>query len=186
MAIFKEAELAIEDGKTEIAKIRSALENKFDNVMQQARLWYKRKAYFYSLLIGLLLAFGLNIDAIGITRTLWENPALREQVVLTAEYYTQQEEEEQQVKALDEYKKLESIGFPIGWSFKSDDKNTETPYNVQDFPIDFWGWLLKALGIVITGLAVAQGSPFWFDLLNKLVNLRTTTKPDEEKKNEHK
>jgi hypothetical protein len=28
------------------------------------------------------------------------------------------------------------------------------------------------VGWLITGLAVALGAPFWFDLLNKLVNLR--------------
>jgi len=30
------------------------------------------------------------------------------------------------------------------------------------------------IGWLISGLAVALGAPFWFDLLNKLVNLRGT------------
>jgi len=42
------------------------------------------------------------------------------------------------------------------------------------------GWLLKLLGLVISGLAAAQGAPFWFDLLKKVVNIRTSgTKPEE-------
>jgi hypothetical protein len=38
---------------------------------------------------------------------------------------------------------------------------------------DYQGWLLKFLGLVITGLAAAQGSPFWFDVLKKVINVRT-------------
>jgi len=37
---------------------------------------------------------------------------------------------------------------------------------------DLGGWLIKFFGILITGLAAAQGSPFWFNLLNRLVNMR--------------
>jgi len=37
---------------------------------------------------------------------------------------------------------------------------------------DLGGWLTKFFGILITGLAAAQGSPFWFNLLNRLVNMR--------------
>ncbi|MEO8630927.1 MAG: hypothetical protein ABI612_22940 [Betaproteobacteria bacterium] len=33
-------------------------------------------------------------------------------------------------------------------------------------------WLIKIIGWLITGLAVTLGALFWFDLLNKLVNLR--------------
>jgi hypothetical protein len=31
---------------------------------------------------------------------------------------------------------------------------------------------LKIVGLLITVLAVSQGAPFWFDLLQKAVNLR--------------
>ncbi len=37
---------------------------------------------------------------------------------------------------------------------------------------DLWGWLGKLIGILLSGLAAAQGAPFWFGILNKLVNLR--------------
>ncbi|MEU7908022.1 hypothetical protein [Actinoplanes sp. NPDC049118] len=35
-------------------------------------------------------------------------------------------------------------------------------------------WLLKLLGLALTAAAAAIGAPFWFDLLNRLVNLRST------------
>jgi hypothetical protein len=46
------------------------------------------------------------------------------------------------------------------------------------------GWWLKILGIVLTGLAVSQGAPFWFDLLNKIIVIRSTVKPKEKSKDE--
>ncbi len=46
------------------------------------------------------------------------------------------------------------------------------------------GWWLKILGIVLTGLAVSQGAPFWFDLLNKIIVIGSTVKPKEKSKDE--
>ena len=39
-------------------------------------------------------------------------------------------------------------------------------------------YLLKAIGLIITAFALCIGAPFWFDALNKLVNLRTSRPPD--------
>ena len=40
-----------------------------------------------------------------------------------------------------------------------------------------------ALGWLITAFAVSMGAPFWFDLLNKFVNIRASGKaPEEEPK----
>lgn len=41
------------------------------------------------------------------------------------------------------------------------------------FSINFFGYLL-------TGLAVSLGAPFWFDLLNKIVSLRSSIRPKKE------
>ena len=45
-------------------------------------------------------------------------------------------------------------------------------------------WLWKIVGVVATVLAISQGAPFWFDLLQKAVNLRLsgTPPPTAEKK----
>ncbi len=45
---------------------------------------------------------------------------------------------------------------------------------------DLSGWLQKLIGLLITGLAAAQGAPFWFDILKKIVNVRSSgIKPSE-------
>src|SRR5262249_18417545 len=43
-------------------------------------------------------------------------------------------------------------------------------------------WLLKFPGLAITWAAGSLGASFWFDLLNKLVNLRQTGLPPDEDK----
>lgn len=42
-----------------------------------------------------------------------------------------------------------------------------TPYRE-----DSLAWALKGLGLLLTALAAAQGAPFWFDVLKKIVNVR--------------
>ena len=39
---------------------------------------------------------------------------------------------------------------------------------------DMTGWLIKMLGLIVTALAVAQGAPFWFDMLKKIINVRSS------------
>jgi hypothetical protein len=56
------------------------------------------------------------------------------------------------------------------------------PSDPRRVPDHLFGWILKLIGIFITGLAVSQGAPFWFDLLNKFIVIRSTVKPSEKSK----
>ena len=40
-------------------------------------------------------------------------------------------------------------------------------------------FLLKLVGLLVTGFAISQGAPFWFDVLNKFMVVRSTVKPSE-------
>jgi hypothetical protein len=47
-------------------------------------------------------------------------------------------------------------------------------------PPQGWGFVTKAVGVLITALAAMQGAPFWFEILKKIVNVRSTgIKPEE-------
>jgi hypothetical protein len=103
---------------------------------------------------------------------------------------------------------INKLSLPIGWISKPDkpektDKKYEgvkEPELTQEYTKDLeqygqdlksynvdprrppngpYSWFLKILGIIITGLAVSQGAPFWFDLLNKFIVVRSTIKPHE-------
>ncbi len=39
---------------------------------------------------------------------------------------------------------------------------------------DGTGWFLKLFGLIISGLAAAQGAPFWFDILKRIVSVRSS------------
>jgi hypothetical protein len=45
-------------------------------------------------------------------------------------------------------------------------------------PALFW---TKILGILLTAIAASLGAPFWFDLLNRFVSIRSTGKAPEER-----
>lgn len=51
-----------------------------------------------------------------------------------------------------------------------------------------WKWhksmWIKLLGLILTAIAVSLGAPFWFDMLNKIINIRSAGRaPDERPKN---
>ncbi|MDD2725640.1 MAG: hypothetical protein PHH59_16700 [Methylovulum sp.] len=64
--------------------------------------------------------------------------------------------------------KLNQMGLPISWMYLDDPKM---------WPQNHWVWLEKILGLFITAIAVSLGAPFWFDVLNKFMNFRSSIKP---------
>ena len=70
---------------------------------------------------------------------------------------------------------VNALGLPIGWT-------RATPSNKDDrrrVPETFGDFFLKLVGILVTGFAISQGAPFWFDVLNKFMVVRSTVKPSE-------
>ena len=65
--------------------------------------------------------------------------------------------------------KIEAIGLPIGW-------NNEDPRTRWSWPNEGAFWL-KLLGWLLTAFAISLGAPFWFDMLNKVMNIRASVKP---------
>jgi hypothetical protein len=52
---------------------------------------------------------------------------------------------------------------------------------VKNAPANSTDWNLKVMGILLSAFAAAQGSPFWFDILKKIVNIRGSGKSPDEK-----
>jgi hypothetical protein len=74
-------------------------------------------------------------------------------------------------------RRIRDLGLPIGW----DNTRATSPFE----PGQTWlGWLASfhwrsIPGWLLTALAISFGAPFWFDLLNKIMIVRSTVKPHE-------
>jgi outer membrane biosynthesis protein TonB len=77
---------------------------------------------------------------------------------------------------------IEVLGLPIGWNTVNDPQSVWP--GLHFWEANFWSnWYIQVrlhfLGWLLTGLAVSLGAPFWFDLLNKFIVVRSTVKPKE-------
>ena len=76
-------------------------------------------------------------------------------------------------------RQLEALNLPIGWSSVDDIQRKWPGSNV----FDSGGWVDQLrwhfFGWILTALAISLGAPFWFDLLNKFIVIRSAVKPHE-------
>ncbi|WP_114939302.1 hypothetical protein [Mucilaginibacter endophyticus] len=82
-----------------------------------------------------------------------------------------------------------NVTLGIGWDneIKTQQKAWKAKYNNGDYQSLCFYWFFfwnavwpSLLGFFITALAISLGSPFWFDLLNKFINLRVSGKRPED------
>jgi hypothetical protein len=83
-----------------IPEFHVALERMFNDTMDRVSGWYKRRADRVVFTLGIILTLLLNIDTIGIARTLWREPAVRAALVAEAEAYSA-EQAKRDVAAID-------------------------------------------------------------------------------------
>lgn len=185
----------VDDAGSDFEKARKNIEEWYDGAMDRASGWYKRRVHVILLVIGLVVSALVNADTINISKALMQNDALRQSIVAEAEEAARTPlpvatptpadpaaasraaaEKARAVRA-----QLETLGLPLGWVRAAHDA-TGSVTNAADprrFPDTAGGWILKVIGLLITALAVSQGAPFWFDLLNKFIVIRSTVKPKE-------
>ena len=181
--------LMIDDAQANVSAARENVEKMFDETMERVTGWYKRDAQKIVLVLAIGIAVAANADTLSITSTLYRDPALRAGLVAAAEQAVKQQEskgakneEELKGKAAQEMiatinKDLEKISFPLGWE-RLPANNSELSHKKT-----FFTWLYTFFGWALTALAISLGAPFWFDILNKFINIRSAgAKPDGKKK----
>ena len=151
----------------DVERFKNQLETWFNNTMDRVSGWYKRRTQWIQLVFAIVLAVSLNIDSVHIGKMLFAvHSPLRESLVEQAKpFLASHNDTLEHVAAA-----INSVSLPIGWAefrWKGCDQTA------ADILAGFPGWL-------ITALAVSLGAPFWFDLLNKFINIRGAGKaPDE-------
>jgi hypothetical protein len=176
---LREALLAMVNESAGWAEFKRRVEAWFDEAMERVSGWYRRRTRIVLWAIALVLVGVLNADTVNVARVLWLDPTVRSAAEAAAQE-TIQDEGADQPPALDEpadvvreaaaaIQQLEEVGLPLRWS-------------AETTPNDVPGWLLKLMGLVITGFALTFGAPFWFDLLKRFVGVRAAgPNPEEEK-----
>lgn len=152
----------------------------FDRSLTMMGEVYKKRTQIYSFFIGLAIAATFNLDTLGLASHLYRDKEAREAVAALASDVVQNVSRETLEKCsklgLEELRKdpacagvngliegvqrrNETLGkLPIGWPATS----------VGSFP----RWVTVGPGWLLTALAISLGASFWFDLLNRLVNIR--------------
>ncbi len=168
-------------------KARENVEEWFNASMDRVSGWYKRRTHWILAGVGLLAAAAMNVDSIAVATKLAADKPLRDAIVKTATDYAKTEKPPQSAtpvtststydeknaalaaaskRLTGEVQRLDSLGLPIGWK--------DYPW-----PSDPFEQFTRILGILITAFAVTLGAPFWFDVLNKIIVVRSTVKPKE-------
>lgn len=151
-----------------IDQAQAKVEHWFDDAMDRVSGWYKRRAQTIILMVGVFLCCALNGDTLMIVRELWNDQVLREVVTAQARYKVQNPPPSgNDLSAMQQEVRDASVP-PIGWHSNDPERG---------LPEGWVMWLKKVLGILISVLAISMGAPFWFDMLNKLVNLRFSGSP---------
>ena len=129
---------------------RAQVEHLFDDSMERASGWYKRKVQIVLAVLATIVVIGLNVDTVqrrdhGSGTT----PALRES----------SPRRRPRSKRLSDAKRrgdeIEALGLPVGWGDNAPDSISGA------LP----GWIIAIA-------ALNLGAPFWFDLLSRLARLR--------------
>lgn len=131
----------------DLERFQRSLAGWFDNAMQRVSGTYKRRQLLISFLLSLLLAILFNIDSIALFRTLWQQPQLAAHISAAP-------------AALDAQALRQLWALPIGWT-------SFPPVLNSAFALQVAGWF-------VTAATTLFGAPFWFDLLQRAVQLRGT------------
>lgn len=200
LSLFSQARLNAQNLEEEVRQLEQEVANWFNHSMDRASGVYRRNAKGIALLIGFLIAVLSNADTFHMLDRLSRDNLLRSTLTQAADQAVAQrpapaspdipielvppspaptppapdiQAELRDVKtAVDGI--LDEIPLPIGWN----------AINVAQQEQASQSWFLPILkrltGWFITGIALSMGATFWFDLLNKVVKVRSTgRKPGE-------
>jgi hypothetical protein len=165
----------------DVKAFREEVEKQFNDAMVRAAGWFKRYTQVVALIASALIVTLGNVDTIDIVRSLASSPEDRARMIDTlAQRLTQAEEAKREratsldkdalaqategsKKVRDAYERavddVGTAGIQLGW------KNLPEERSV--------GWYLsKMIGLLVSIFAVSLGAPFWFDLLQRFMQVR--------------
>jgi hypothetical protein len=145
----------------------------FDSAMDRISGMYKRASQLVIFLLGLGLAIGFNINTLALADYLYGNPSVRQALVAQAERTARSSDgtpgDSDPIQQL-----IAQTSLPIGWA-QPGNGHAQPPAGSAAYA--WHTFVAPALGWLLTAFAVTLGAPFWFDVLNKIMTLRSSIKP---------
>jgi len=189
----------VADAGNDLDKLRTRIETWFDDGMDRLSGIYKRFSQYFLLGLGLLIAVVLNVDSVHLAISMWNQPALRAQIVAKAIATVPPPNAQgggapasapstpQSVQAAID--QVNALPLPIGRAtcanfFGQAPKPTVTPATTPascppdaayENPVSWAAWTI--VGWIVTAFAISLGAPFWFGLLQNIMNLRAAGAP---------
>ncbi len=195
----------IAQAEDDVKKARTLLENWYDSSMERVSGLYKAETQIFVLILSIILVLLMNVDTITIANSLLEKQGVEaglsssgllnssvvnsaQDVIIPPSSATPIPSATETVGGVNQastvplsnaqtittiYDTLISkLALPIGWP---------DPVQPATDPLGIIFYILRKLvGLGVTVFAISQGAPFWFDLLNKLTNLRYAGKPPDQ------
>jgi len=165
------------DTQEQLERFQKEIEIWFDQSMERASGVYKRNARGVAILLGTAIAVAANADTINMINLLSKDSMLRSTVNL----YAQQLVEKNAKTKLDNLasltkvqqdvdRALDNVALPLGWSEQNRlERDKQGNLLWSAFMEKLFGWILS-------GVAISMGADFWFEALNKIINIRNAGK----------
>jgi hypothetical protein len=195
--------LAVQTSQNDINKVQTFLEDWFNAAMDRVSGLYKRNTQAIVFVFALVACIGLNVNTLTITAALSQNLSLRSALTAQADaaaanpdFVNAMSNSADATNALGaQVGEIEQLqGLPIGWGDTACAQlgqltpgacfwraaDPKAPPAKRGSPVGIvLGVIEMIAGWAMTAFAIMLGAPFWFDVLNKIMVVRSTVKPAE-------
>ena len=173
---------SIQRSNRNIDAAHTAVEGWFNDAMDRVNGWYKRRTQIWTVIIAFCLTLVANANTITIVRKLSSDPVLRTKVIEEAKVRAEKPRPTISVEYQDaddptnptithnegnelSRNEMDLLGQMLGWheNLFLDDGGSSLSRQI---------WYERLIGWLLTILAISLGAPFWFDILNKITNIR--------------
>jgi hypothetical protein len=169
---------SIAEAKNGLQDVRRDIEGWFNDCMDRISGTYKKKAQLFIVMISTGTVLLLNVDTINIVQYLYNHPAESEALADQISESIQELNTDSRVENADSLSTEQKIKMDIQQlrEIKASIDSSKLPFGWQkgDGEISMREIINKLLGLIFSIIAGIIGAPFWFQTLNKLVNLRGT------------
>jgi len=154
--------------------VQTQIADWFDNAMDRLSGSYKRRTQLMTFILGLIVATGFNINSFHVLSELWarpsmaaaiSNPGAAAMLAATAPAGGASGAVARPPFPVNEWATaLQKL--PVGW-----DDESRLIYQKKQSPEVY---VFFVIGLLVTASSAVFGAPFWFDLLQRLVQVRGT------------